>query len=123
MSNEKERSVDRPNYSDTPETPTGIWVIGVVGLVGAAFSVLASVSSFAAGAIGLPLATALAGLGLVQAVTMLALVGLTPWAWYATIGLYTLGGVAQLVVADGAGALVSFVVVAYVGVHKDLFEQ
>jgi hypothetical protein len=54
---------------------------------------------------------------------MLALVGLTLWAWYATIVLYLLSAGINLLQGDGIGMVVSLVVVAYVGVHRDLFED
>ena len=54
---------------------------------------------------------------------MLALVGLTPWAWYATIALYLLGAVVRIAQADAIGMVVSLVVALYVAVHRDLFQH
>ena len=92
MNDDAGRSADRSNYSDDPETPTGIWVISVIGLFGAAIAVVGASLGIIRGG-SLVLGMLVVGLGLLQAVTMLALVGLTPWAWYATIVLFTLGGV------------------------------
>jgi hypothetical protein len=117
------KRADRPSYGDAPKTPTGIWVIAVLGLVGAAFSLLAGVGALAAGAVDLVVGGGLIVLGLAQAVTMLALVGLTPWAWYVTIALYTLGAIARIAQADGVGMVISLAVAAYVATHKDLFER
>ena len=123
MVTDDSRSVDRPTYGDAPETPTGIWVIAVLGLLGAVFSLLAGVSLLAAGAVGTALGAGLVVLAVAQAVTMLALVGLTPWAWYATIALYLLGAVVRIAQADAIGMVVSLVVALYVAVHRDLFQH
>ena len=123
MVTDDSRSVDRPTYSDAPETPMGIWVIAVLGLLGAVFSLLAGVSLLAAGAVGTALGAGLVVLAVAQAVTMLALVGLTPWAWYATIALYLLSAVARIAQADAIGMVVSLVVALYVAVHRDLFQH
>lgn len=123
MSVEDTETADRPSYGDAPETPTGIWVIAVLGLIGAAFSLLAGVGALAAGAVNLVVGGGLIVLALAQALTMLALVGLTPWAWYATIALYTLAAVVRIAQADGVGMVVSLAVAAYVAAHKDLFER
>ena len=62
-------------------------------------------------------------LAVAQTVTMLALVGLTPWAWYATIALYLLSAVARIAQADAIGMVVSLVVALYVAVHRDLLQH
>lgn len=84
---------------------------------------LAGIGALAAGGVNLLVGGGLVLLALAQALTMLALVGLTPWAWYVTVALYTLGAVARIAQADGVGMVVSLVVAAYVAAHKDLFER
>jgi hypothetical protein len=110
-----------PDYGDDPETPTGIWIIAGLGLVGAVLGLGAGVTAVAAGELPAIAGAALIGVALLQAVTMLALVGLTPWAWYATLLLYAVSGLLGLARADGGAVVVSLIVVAYVAAHRDLF--
>ncbi|MEF8822330.1 MAG: hypothetical protein V5A52_08630 [Halovenus sp.] len=112
-----------PNYGDAPETPMGIWVVAILGVVGAVLSLLAGASGLVAGAITVLAGGALILLGIAQGITMFALVGLTRWAWYVTIMLYILSAGIDLIQGDGIGIIVSLIVVAYVGIHKDLFEK
>ena len=52
---------------------------------------------------------------------MLALVGITPWAWYATVGLYSLSAALNLITGDGGGLVVSLLVVGYVVSKRELY--
>ena len=122
MGTDRSRS-STPNYGDAPETPKGIWGIATLGMIGAVISLFAGVNGLLAGAISVPAGGLLIALGIAQGITMLALVGLTLWAWYATILLYLLSGGINLLQGDGIGMVVSLTVVAYVGVHRDLFEH
>ena len=121
MSTDATRSSEHPSYGDTPETPTGIWVVAVLGLVGAVLSVLGGVGLIAAGAVNAVLGVGLLVLAVAQEVTMLALVGITPWAWYATVGLYSLSAALNLITDDGGGLVVSLLVVGYVVSKRELY--
>lgn len=121
MSADDVRSSPRANYGDDPQTPTGIWVIAGLGLIGAVLGLGTGVTTVMAGELPLAVGVGLVLLALAQAVTMLALVGLTPWAWYATLLLYGVSGALNATQADGLGVLASLVVVVYVAAQRDLF--
>lgn len=122
MGTDRTRTTE-PRYEDAPETPKGIWVIAFVGLIGSVLSILAGATGLMAGAIVFPAGIGLILLGFAQGITMLALMGLTPWAWYATIVLYLIAAVIELLQGDGIATVLSLFIVAYVGVHRDLFEE
>ncbi|MEF8827367.1 MAG: hypothetical protein V5A34_07840 [Halapricum sp.] len=123
MATDKTRSSTRANYSDDPETPTGIWIVAVVGILGAILGLLSGIGWFIADEFHVAFSVGIVVLSLVQMLTMLALVGLTTWAWYATLVLYSLSAVLNLITGDGSAVVVSLVVVGYVASQGDLYRS
>lgn len=123
MATDKTRPSSRPDYGDDPETPTGIWIVAVVGILGAILGLLTGIGWFIADEFHVAFSVGIIVLSLVQMVTLVALVGLTTWAWYATLVLYSLSAVLNLIIGDGSAVVMSLVVVGYVAFQGDLYRS
>ena len=106
---------------NSPETPLGIWLVSILGFFGALVGLVAGIGLLAVSDVHVAVSVALVVLALAQAITMLALVGLTPWAWYATVVLYTVQAGVSVVYDEFGGLVISLVVVAYVATRRELF--
>jgi hypothetical protein len=120
VSSEASRPTMQGEYN-SPETPLGIWLVSILGFFGALVGLVTGIGLLAVSDVHVAVSVALVVLALAQAITMLALVGLTPWAWYATVVLYTVQAGVSVVYDEFGGLVISLVVVAYVATRRELF--
>lgn len=102
--------------------PNGILILVVIGIIGGIISILnglALVGATPSSPAYLPGALAL--LGIAQILVVLALWTMDPRAWYATVVVYTVTGIFELVADDVFGALVAVLIVVYLYTLREHF--
>lgn len=109
-------------FTDIPEAPTGLFVIAILGQYSALFGFFSWFATIGAPDVSTVVAVGMMGLAVGQAVTMLALIQLRPWAWYASVLLYSISTVVHLFQANNPEAVLALIVALYIAVHKGPFE-
>ncbi|WP_435101685.1 hypothetical protein [Halarchaeum sp. P4] len=102
--------------------PLGVKIICALGALGVLVGVVGSFGLLASGSgLGVVLGLVTLGLSVGQAVVIVGLLNVQPWAWTWAMVLYGLSAVLDLLTVDLFALLVTLVIIAYLASVRDVY--